>query len=194
LTTWKTIPQFGRYQITDWGQYRNAKTGRLLKSSLASGGHPKINLTADTGERKTVYTNVAVLTAFIGNLPDGATVLYRDGSRRNCRLPNLGWVTLTECVYIVEAGDGYQQVSVPLPLDLGALPVTGECRNGHRLSLNGMEDDNTLFWGGGRVCRICDAPNGLPELVQYSLQFGVGGKPPFDILDKRQFGRALAAA
>jgi HNH endonuclease len=190
MTTWKTVPHFSGYAVTDWGQFRNAKTGRRLKSSPASGGHPKINLTADTGERKTVYTNVAVLTAFVGPLPDGATVIYGDRSRRNCRLTNLGIRTPTECVYFVEAGDGYRAVTVPLPADLRVLPVIGQCDKKHRLSLTGLPDDNTLFWGrnGNRVCRKCHAPNGLPECDPrhvYHLYFGAG-KPPLDIIDSYQ--------
>ncbi len=189
MTTWKPIPEFSRYEMTDWGQYRNAKTGRILKPSVAVGGFPKISLIADSGVRKTVYTGVAVLTAFVGPLPNGATVIYGDRSRRNCRLTNLGIRTSTECVYFVEAGDGYRAVTVPLP-DLGVLPAIGQCSKKHRLSLTGMPDANTLFWGRNRVCRQCDAPNGLPELVQYSLEFGVGAKPLLNILDRRQGNKA----
>lgn len=175
MTTWKTIPAFEQYEITDYGQVRNSKTGRLLKTSLAPGGYPKMNLRADTGQPKTVFTNVAVLSAFVGQIPDGAMVLYQDGLRGNCRLPNLGWVTTTECVYVVEADDGYQLLKVPINLNSGAT-TGGLCRNGHRLSLNGLEDANTLFWSGNRVCRICDAPGGLPEFDSryvYNRQFGL---------------------
>jgi hypothetical protein len=175
-TTWNTIPGFERYEITDFGQVRNSKTGRLMKSSMATGGYPKLNLrAAATGQPKTVYTNVAVLSAFVGNIPDDATILHRDRLRGNCRLPNLGWVTLTECTYVVESGDGYTLLTVPIDLEHG--PATGAfCRNGHRLALNRRDDDNTLVWGvGNRVCRICNAPHGLPALDQsYSLHFGVG--------------------
>jgi NUMOD4 motif len=187
VTTWKPIPEFSRYQVTDWGQFRNAKTGKILKPSLV-GDYPKISLTADSGERKTVYTGIAVLAAFIGELPDGAVVLYRDGSKQNCRLINLGYETSAERVFVVEEGDGYQLVRTTL--NFGVLPVIGQCSKGHRLSLNGQPDDNTLFWGRNRVCRQCDAPNGLPEFAQYSLEFGVGQPPLLDILDRRQGNKA----
>jgi hypothetical protein len=179
MTTWKTIPQFERYEITDYAQVRNSKTGRLLKTSLAPGGYPKLNLRTDTGQPKTVYTNVAVLSAFVGQIPDGAVILHQDSRRQNCRLPNLGWVTLTECTYIVESGDGYELLTIPLDVKYG--PATGafcgKDRDPHRLSLNGQEDANTLFWGSGnRVCRICNALDGLPEFDSrylYNRQFGL---------------------
>jgi hypothetical protein len=65
---------------------------------------------------------------------------------------------------------------VKVPTNLTALPVTGWRRNGHRLSLNGLEDANTLFGSGKRVCRICGAPQGLPEFDSrylYNRQFGL---------------------
>jgi hypothetical protein len=184
VTTWKPIPEFSRYEITDWGQFRNAKTGRILKPSLV-GDYPKISLTADSGERKTVYTGIAVLSAFIGEFPDDAVVLYQDGSKQNCRLINLGYETSAERVFVVEEGDGYQLVRTTL--NFGVLPVIGQCSKGHRLSLNGQPDDNTLFWGrnGNRVCRKCHAPNGLSECDPahvYNKHFG-SGKPPGDVID-----------
>lgn len=190
MTTWKTIPAFEQYSITDYGQVRNSKTGRLLKTSIASGGYPKLNLKSDTGQSKTVYTNVAVLSAFVGLIPEGAMILHQDRRRGNVRLPNLGWVTSTECVYVVEPlpgqryaepGDGYRLLRMPLDVKCGAA-TGGLCRNGHRLSLNGREDANTLIWSGNRVCRICDAPEGLPDFDSrylYNRQYGLaalGGK------------------
>ena len=139
---------------------------------------PKLNLrAADTGQPKTVYTNAAVLSAFVGQIPDGATILHQDGRRGNIRLPNLGWATLTECVHVAEekVGDGYQLLRMPLDVKCGAA-TGGLCRKGHRLSLNGLPDENTLFWSGYRVCRICDAPEGLPDFDSrylYNRQFGL---------------------
>ncbi|CAN5627917.1 hypothetical protein BH09ACT8_BH09ACT8_61490 [soil metagenome] len=170
------IPGFERYVITDFGEVTNLKTGRVLKSSLASGGDLKLNLAIDKGRSKIVYIKHAVIGAFIGKIPGDAIVIHQDHRRGNCRLPNLGWITQTECVYIVEDADGYHLVRIPVDVKHGA--ATGAwCRKGHRLSLNGQEDVNTLFWSGGRTCLVC-APNGLSELVQYSLQYGVGKKPP----------------
>jgi hypothetical protein len=172
MTTWEKIPNFSRYEVTDSAQFRNAKTGRLLES--------KINLTADCGKRKTVYANVAVLNAFVGDIPAGAVVLYRDRQKSNCRLPNLGLLVGDEFVHFEECGDGYRQVRTPVLCDLTRLPLLGECRNGHRLSLTGLPDANTLFWSGGRICRQCDAPNGLPA-------------PDARHIYNKHFGTALAS-
>jgi hypothetical protein len=133
METWKIIPNFSKFEVADYGQVRNSKTGRLLKNSTTSGGYLKVSLKSDAGQPKTVYTNLAVLTAFFGEeIPGNATIIHRDGLRENCRLINLGWVTLTECVYVVESGDGYELVRIPVDVKGG--PATGAfCRNGHPL-------------------------------------------------------------
>jgi hypothetical protein len=185
MMTSMPIPAFTRYEISVNGRVRNIKTGRFLKTSLATGGYPKLNLRNDHGRSATVFVNAAVLTAFVGKIPDNATFLYRDGSRQNVGLYNLGWETPKERTLIVQGIDGKPKL-VTLPTVLSGrfkpstvcrgMVVNGRRLKGHPLSIDGNEDENTLTWGyGNRVCRMCDAPHGLPEPAQvYSLHFGVG--------------------
>lgn len=192
VTTWMPIPAFTRYEASNTGRIRNTKTGRIMQTSLATGGYPKLNLRNNNGQPATVFVNAAVLTAFVGKIPDNATVLYRDRSRRNVSLYNLGWDTPEERTLIVEGIDGSPKLITLPPVLSGRFKPSTVCRGafvrdggrrrkGHPLSIDGNEDENTYIWGyGNRVCRICDAPHGLPAVdtrYQYNPHFGLGQRP-----------------
>lgn len=191
MTTSMPIPAFTRYDVSDTGRVRNIKTGRFLKTSLATGGYPKLNLRNDDGQSATVFVNAAVLTAFVGKIPDNATVLYRDGSRLNVNLYNLGWETPEERTLIVQGIDGNPKLITLPPVLSGRFKpstvcrgpvVNGRRRKGHPLSIDGSEDENTLIWGyGNRVCRTCDAPHGLSTVdprYLYNRHFGIADQCP----------------
>ena len=95
MAKWKTIPGYENYDVSDEGEVRNGKTGRILKSSYSNGGYKKVNLRSNN-----VVANAKIhrLVAenFIPN-PDGLPqVNHIDGDKNNNRIENLEWCTRGE--------------------------------------------------------------------------------------------------
>lgn len=44
---WKTIEGFENYEVSNNGEVRNKKTGRILKNSTAPNGYLRVNLRAN---------------------------------------------------------------------------------------------------------------------------------------------------
>lgn len=87
LETWKPIPAYDRYEISDLGRLRHAKHKRILKSDF-NNGYEVIRLSSYGGTKK-VHRLVAL--AFLpnpNNLPD---VDHLNGNKRDNRLCNLEW-------------------------------------------------------------------------------------------------------
>lgn len=89
------------YEVSDLGRVRRirkpagAATCRLLKSSPDTRGYQTVGLSV----RCVHYTrrvHLLVADAFKGPRPDGFEVDHEDGSKANCRLDNLEFVTHAE--------------------------------------------------------------------------------------------------
>lgn len=89
---WKTIPGLNdKYEVSDLGRVRNKNTGRFLTPRYKDGCYMyRMEKPSPHGrERKVNSAAVLVWTAFVGEIPDGYWVQYRDGNRRNLALTNL---------------------------------------------------------------------------------------------------------
>ena len=60
---WRDIPGCAGYQVSDTGQVRNSRTGRLLKPRLDTDGYLLVDLWV--GGKKTVKVHRAVAMAFL---------------------------------------------------------------------------------------------------------------------------------
>ncbi len=105
--TWKPIPGFPGYEVSDQGQVRSIDRyvvysnwlKRFYKGVILKGryGGPKGEYRSialcKNGQRydKTVHT--IVLTVFIGPCPKGLECCHKDGNSRNNKLENLRWDT-----------------------------------------------------------------------------------------------------
>ena len=89
--TWRPLPGFPGYEVSDRGVLRNARTGRARKLQRSDSGYLRTHIDRD-GKRRSVLVHLAVLRAFVGDAPsprhDGA---HLDGDKSNNALRNLEW-------------------------------------------------------------------------------------------------------
>lgn len=95
MEQWKAIDGYPRYEISNEGNVRNIKTGRVLKLSNDNLGYKRTYLYAN-GKRKTVLVHRLVAAAFIPNLESKPEVNHINGKPEDCRAENLEWVTCSE--------------------------------------------------------------------------------------------------
>lgn len=112
LLTWKTIPGYSDYEISNLGTIRSVerikryKSGRVisLKSKEKKlrvhpvNGFLMTDLVNDEGKRSTVYPHKAVAQAFIPNKrpKKQKIVIHIDGDYSNNSIENLRWSTYSE--------------------------------------------------------------------------------------------------
>jgi hypothetical protein len=91
METWRVIPEFDRYSVSDRGQVRNDDTGRIMKLSMNQYGV----LTVGMMYRGTQFRRSVPLLVATEFVPGGTeiydTPINLDGDRFNCRANNLTW-------------------------------------------------------------------------------------------------------
>ena len=93
MANWKIIKGYTNYSVSENGQIRNNKTGRIYKTWLDTSGYPSLHLGKDI---KRVHKLVA--EAFIENPLNLTEVNHIDGNKLNCHKDNLEWCTHGENV------------------------------------------------------------------------------------------------
>ncbi len=97
MIKWKSVKDFeGRYEISNTGLVRNAKTSIMRKTSLDKHGYERITLRNAKQEicNKTIHRLVA--SAFTENTFNKVQVNHIDGNRLNNNACNLEWCTPEE--------------------------------------------------------------------------------------------------
>ena len=91
---WLPINQFPNYEISDEGIVRRIDTKKELAQSTKRGKRPykRVHL-SHKGVAKYVFVHRLVLTAFVGECPEGMQCLHDDDDPTNNRLSNLSWGT-----------------------------------------------------------------------------------------------------
>lgn len=96
-TIWKGIKDFPNYEVSNKGQVRNIKTGRILKPYVNLGGgkgYYKVRLTSAPNESKQFFVHRLVAEAFIPKEKEEYTdVNHIDEDRLNNSVDNLEWCT-----------------------------------------------------------------------------------------------------
>jgi uncharacterized protein HemY len=95
VENWKKIIGYENYDVSDIGDVRNSKTGRVLKHALDGKGYYKVDLCKD-GKRKTMKVHRLVAEAFIQNHENKKCVDHINNIRTDNCLTNLRFATYKE--------------------------------------------------------------------------------------------------
>jgi len=94
MESWKRIPHFSRYEISNLGRLRNIKSGRILKHHVTRLGYHEARIYDDSGRKRCPSIHRMVCRAFNGEPPrENDTVNHRDGAKSNNSSENLEWKT-----------------------------------------------------------------------------------------------------
>lgn len=84
-----------RYQVSDAGRVRNARTGYVLSAKPDSLGYPRVLLNYGRSVQRVHRVHRLVLEAFVGPPPQGCEASHRNHVRTDNRLVNLVWESHT---------------------------------------------------------------------------------------------------
>ena len=89
---WKQIPGWAKYEVSSFGDVRNAKSGRNLRQQTDKDGYKRVTLCSPARIWK-CFVHGLVANAFVGVRPIGMQVRHIDGSRDNNTPANLVYGT-----------------------------------------------------------------------------------------------------
>lgn len=91
--SWKTIQCHPHYEVSNMGNVRNSKTGKLLTSYEDGRGYLRVKL-----DRKNCRLHILVATAFVHNDdPEFKNIVnHKKGKKHDCRASQLEWVTQSQ--------------------------------------------------------------------------------------------------
>jgi len=93
---WKTITAFPNYEVSDNGNVRVKETKYIMKPFTNEAGYLRISITNVTCKRKKFYIQRLVANEFLPNPENKPTVNHINGIRRDNRISNLEWATMSE--------------------------------------------------------------------------------------------------
>lgn len=93
MEEWRKIKGFENYSVSNTGNIRNDKTGRILKQIISTSGYKQTMMGHKTVPQ---YVHRLVAMAFIPNPDNKPQVDHIDGDKINNVVENLRWVTRSE--------------------------------------------------------------------------------------------------
>jgi len=103
MENWKAIPNFSRYEASDYGRLRSLNykcSGRIvvLKPAIAKDGYAQTMLQGDNGKYYSYKVHKFVAITFLGNEYPELEINHKDGVKTNNYLSNLEYMTRSENV------------------------------------------------------------------------------------------------
>lgn len=103
MEIWKKVPNFVGYEVSNLGRVRSylwnrgpmKKTPKILKPGYNGGGYLFVRL-CSKGTITNMLVHRIVLLAFVGKPHKGQQCAHLNGDRKNNRLENLKWCSVSE--------------------------------------------------------------------------------------------------
>ena len=93
---WKTITDFPKYEVSDYGNVRVKETKYIMKPFTNEAGYLRMSISNNTFKRKKFYIQRLVAIEFLPNPENKQTVNHINNNRIDNRLCNLEWSTMSE--------------------------------------------------------------------------------------------------
>ena len=97
MVEWKKLPTRANYSVSDQGQVRNDKTGRILKQSPNKHGYARVSLSNGASNNPSIlFPHRVVAELFIPNPNNLPVVNHKNTDKMDPRKDNLEWTTYKE--------------------------------------------------------------------------------------------------
>ncbi len=91
-SSWKKIPNFDNYEVSNNGNIRNKKQNKILKGSYDKCGYLRTILVNNDGNKKNIQFHKIVSQLFLENNFNYKYTKHIDGNKSNNNYKNLKWV------------------------------------------------------------------------------------------------------
>lgn len=95
MERWRIVEGFENYAISDKGNVKNLRFGRIIQPFPDKNGYMIVNLYGN-GKMKTLKVHRLVMIAFVSNPERKEQVNHINGNKKDNRLINLEWATQSE--------------------------------------------------------------------------------------------------
>jgi hypothetical protein len=154
VTVWKTIPDYVNYEVSDEGQVRGLKRGRVLDPKPDRSGYKLVCLSNELGLKRLLIHRL-VASVFLPRQEGCDVVHHKDSNRSNNCATNLEWTTQKNNV---QASRGYakpRRAEQPLPDDTGRLVSLGSIQElGGRFSKYAVSEKGFVVSSAGARPRV----------------------------------------
>lgn len=97
MVEWKNIPGRENYAVSELGEIKNLKTGRVLKQSPNNNGYSRVSFSNGYSKIPTIaFPHRLVAELFIPKVEGKPIVNHKNGIKTDPRKENLEWVTYKE--------------------------------------------------------------------------------------------------